>query len=98
MYFLVALGGTIIAGLLWFIFRNKKTLRLDILTITFGASMLMWLIDVIFTAARGEVPLTFEAEDMWISLWTVLGALAFWGVLTTCFYFFNKKESKAQQA
>ena len=82
MYFLAALACTIIAGALWFIFRKRKALRLDILTIVFGAATLMWLIDVIFSAASGEAPLGFEAEDGNIALWTVLGGIALWIVLS----------------
>ena len=94
MYFLVALACTIIAGALWFFFRDRKGLHLDILTIVFGASTIMWLIDVIFTAAEGEAPLGFEAQDGWISLWTVLGGIFLWLLLS--FIFNNKaKEIKA---
>ena len=94
MYFLVALACTLIAGALWFFFRDRKGLHLDILTIVFGSSTVMWLIDVIFTAAEGEAPLGFEAQDGWISLWTVLGGIALWLLLS--FVLNNsKKEVKA---
>lgn len=94
MYFLVALACTIIAGVLWLFFRDRKGLHLDILTIVFGAATVMWLIDVIFTAAEGEAPLGFEAQDGWISLWTVLGSVFLWLLLS--FIFNNKaKEIKA---
>ena len=96
MYFLVALGCSIISAILWFIFRNKKELHLDILCITFSAATIMWLIDVIFTAIEGEAPLTFEAQDAYISLWTFLGAIGLWLVLTLILFLINKK--KTQQA
>ena len=83
MYFLTALACTIIAGLLWFFFRERKGLHLEILTLTFGAATLMWLIDVIFTAAEGvEPPLEFEALDGQIALWTVLGGIGLWLILS----------------
>ena len=88
MYFLVALACTIIAGVLWLFFRDRKGLHLDILTIVFGAATVMWLIDVIFTAAEGEAPLGFEAQDGWISLWTVLGSVFLWLLLS---FIFNNK-------
>ena len=94
MYFRVALACTIIAGVLWLFFRDRKGLHLDILTIVFGVATVMWLIDVIFTAAEGEAPLGFEAQDGWISLWTVLGSVFLWLLLS--FIFNNKaKEIKA---
>ena len=89
MYFLVALFATIIAGALFFFFKDRKRLHLDILAITFGAATLMWLIDVIFTAASGEFPLGFEAEDGFISLWTILGGIALWLVIS---FILNNKE------
>ena len=95
MYFLVALAATLIAGVLWFFFRDRKALHLDILAIIFGAATLMWLIDVIFTAIEGEAPLGFEALDGWISLWTVLGGLFLWLVLSFIFNNKGKKEVKA---
>lgn len=82
MYFITALACTIIAGVLWFFFRDRKGLHLEILTITFGAATLMWLIDVIFTAAEGETPLEFEALDGQIALWTVLGGIGLWLLLS----------------
>ena len=82
MYFITALVCTLVSGLLWFFFRERKLLHLDILTITYGAASIMWLIDVIFSAAGGEAPLEFGTTDGWISLWTVLGGIAFWLVLS----------------
>ena len=91
MYFLTALVCTIIAGVLWFFFRDRKGLHLEILAITFGAATLMWLIDVIFTAAEGEAPLEFEALDGQIALWTVLGGIGLWLILS--FIFNNRSKS-----
>ena len=38
MYFITALVCTLVSGLLWFFFRERKLLHLDILTITYGAA------------------------------------------------------------
>ena len=94
MYFIVALAFTVITGVLWFFFKDRKALHLDILTIIFGASTVMWLIDVIYTAVDGENPFGFEAQDGWISLWTVLGAAALWLIIS---FVLNNKE-KTQKA
>ena len=96
MYFLTALICTVITGALWFVFRNRPRLHLEVLTITFAASTLMWLIDVIYTASEGEAALSFEPLDGWISLWTVVGALFLWIVLGFIFNN-NVKEEKKQQ-
>ena len=93
MYFIIALVCTAIAGALWFFFKDRKALHFDILTIIFGASTVMWLIDVIYTAAEGEAPLSFEAEDDWISLWTVLGGIFLWLLLS---FIFNNKDKKVE--
>lgn len=93
MYFLTSLSCTIIAGVLWFFFRDRKGLHLDILTITFGAATLMWLIDCIFSAAGGEGFLSFDdPKDGWVALWTVIGGILFWLVLS---FIFNNKEKKS---
>ena len=94
MYFLTALACTIIAGVLWFFFRNRKGLHLDFLAIIFGAATLMWLIDVIFTAIEGEPPLGFEAQDGYIALWTVLGGIFLWLVLS---FILNNKEKAIKE-
>ena len=93
MYFIAALVSTVIAGVLWFFFRDRKELHLDLLTIIFGAATLMWLIDVIFTAAEGEAPLEFEAIDGQIALWTVLGGIFLWQVVS---FIFNHKDKKVE--
>ena len=93
MYFLVELGLAVLSCGLAFIFREKKALHLEILAITYGAATLMWLIDCIASAASGEGFLSFEMPlDIWISLWTMLAGVAFWGVITLVMYFKNKKE------
>ena len=88
MYFLTALACTIIAAILWFIFKDRKGLHLDVLTIIFGAATLMWLIDVIFTAANGEAPLEFEVLDGQIALVTVISGVLLWLLLS---FIFNNK-------
>ena len=93
MYFIAALVSTFIAGVLWFFFRDRKELHLDLLTIIFGAATLMWLIDVIFTAAEGEAPLEFEALDGQIALWTVLGGVFLWQVVS---FIFNHKDKRVE--
>ena len=93
MYFIAALVSTVIAGVLWFFFRDRKELHLDLLTIIFGAATLMWLIDVIFTAAEGEAPLEFEALDGQIALWTVLGGVFLWQVVS---FIFNHKDKRVE--
>ena len=92
MYFLTALACTLIAGVLWFFFKDRKGLHLDVLTIIFGAATLMWLIDVIFTAVEGEeAPLGFDPLDGQIALWTVLGGIGLWLLLG--FIFNNKNKT-----
>ena len=78
MYFLVALGAALISGLLLFLFKDRKKLHLEILTIIFGAAALMWLIDCIFSAAKGEGFLSFEELDGWISLATIGSGVFLW--------------------
>lgn len=94
MYFLTALGCTLIAGVLWFFFKDRKGLHLDILTIIFGAATLMWLIDCIFSAAKGEGFLTFDDPiDGWIALATLASGLFLWLVVSFVLNN-NKKVSK----
>jgi len=93
MYFLVALGLAIISTVLAYLLRKYKALHLEILAITYGAATLMWFIDCIASAAGGEDFLSFEIPlDIWISLWTLLAGLFFWGVITLVIYFINKKK------
>lgn len=103
MYFLTALVCTIIAGVLWFFFRDRKSLHLDILAIIFGAATLMWFGDCIFSAIKGEGFLTLTADiedaeavaalaqDGWVAVWTVLGGLFLWMILS---FILNNKEKK----
>ena len=93
MYFLVALFLALASVCLWYFLREKKTLHLEILAITYGAATLMWLIDCIASAVQGEGFLSFEIPlDIWISVWTLLGGLLFWGVITLVLYFKTKKQ------
>ena len=83
MYFLTALACTIVAGVLWYFFRDRKNLHLDVLAIIFGAATIMWFIDCIFSAAGGEGFLSFDdPKDGWVALWTLLGGLFLWLVLS----------------
>jgi len=93
MYFLVALFLALVSTCLWYFLREKKALHLEILAITYGAATLMWLIDCIASAIEGEGFLSFEIPlDIWISVWTLLGGLLFWGVITLVLYSKNKKQ------
>lgn len=100
MYFLTALGCTLIGVLLWVLFRKKKQLHFEYLAIIFGGATLMWLIDCIASAASGEGFLSFEMPtDLYISLWTVGGGLAFYLVLVLVLFIIKKsKEKKATKA
>ena len=97
MYFLVALALALISACVWYFFRSKKQLHLEILPITYGAATLMWLIDCIASAIKGEGFLSFnEIElDLWISLWTFLAGLVFWGCITLILYLVDKKKKQA---
>lgn len=94
MYFIVALVCSIIAGVLWFVFRDRNRLHLELLTIVFGAATLMWLVDVIFTAAGGENPFGFTPLDGQIALWTVLGGVGLWMVLA---FIFNNNQKTIKE-
>lgn len=79
MYFLTALVCTIVAGVLFYFFRDRKGLHLDFLTITYGAATLMWLVDCIASAIGGEPFLSFDdPQDGWVALWTLLGGIGLW--------------------
>ena len=83
MYFLTALVCTIVAGVLWLFFRDRKGLHLDLLAITFGAATLMWLVDCIASAIGGEGFLSFDDPmDGWVALWTLLGGIGLWLVVS----------------
>lgn len=95
MYFLVALILAICTGVIWYLLRQKKELHLEILPITYGAATLMWLIDCIASAAKGEGFLSFEIPlDIWISLWTLGAGLLFWGAILLVTYLMKKSKSK----
>lgn len=92
MYFLVALFLALLAGCLAYFFRKHRALHLEILAIIYGAATLMWLIDCIASAIKGEGFLSFEIPlDIWISVWTLAGGLLLWGAITLILYFKNKK-------
>ncbi len=90
MYFLLALGLTILSFILFIIFRNKKRWHLEILTIIYGAATLMWLIDCFASLIKKEGFLSFEMPiDLYISLWTLVGGLLLWGIIILVI---NKKD------
>ena len=92
MYFLIALALALIVGALWFFFRDRKALHLDILAMIFGASALMWFGDCIMSAAGGDPFISFEevAEfDGWISLWTFAGGILLWLIIS---FILNNKQ------
>lgn len=93
MYFLVALGMTIISLCLYFFVKTKRNLRFELLAITFGAATLMWLIDCIAGAIEEGQFLSFELPlDIWISVWTVVGGIAFYLLLLLIFTIKDKKQ------
>ena len=93
MYFLTALGCTIVTGVLWFFFKNRKNLHLEVLPIIFGAATLMWLIDCFFSLAEGEGFLSFDdPKDGWIAIATVIGGAFLWLILS---FILNNKEKTA---
>ena len=92
MYFLVALGMTLISLCLYLFVKTKKNLHFGILTIIFASATLMWLIDCIASAIKGEGFLSFELPlDIWISIWTVVGGLFFYAVMLIIFLTKDKK-------
>ena len=98
MYFLVALGLALISACLAFFLRKYRVLHLEILAITYGAATLMWLIDCIATAMEGEPFLSFEIPlDIWISVWTFVGGLAFWGIITLVLFLINKNKKPKEE-
>ena len=95
MYFITALVCTIIAGVLLFFFHDRKALHLDFLTITFGAATLMWFVDCIACAAEGEPFLSFDdPQDGWVALWTLLGGIGLWLVVSFVLNNGKKETSK----
>jgi len=94
MYFLTALVLAIISLVLWLLFKNRNKLHLDVLAIIYGASALMWLIDCIFSAAKGEGFLSFEPLDGWIALATLGSGLFFWLIIS---FILNNKAVTAKE-
>ncbi len=93
MYFLVALGMTIISLCLYFFVKTKRNYHFEFLAITFGASTLMWLIDCIAGAIKEGQFLSFEIPlDIWISVWTVIGGIAFYFLLLLIFFIKDRKQ------
>jgi len=99
MYFLTALVCAIVSGVLWFFFRDRKGLHLDVLAIIFSAATLMWLVDCFFTLADEGVFLSFDdPKDGWIALWTVAGGVFLWLILSFIFNFSGKTGDSASKA
>lgn len=95
MYFLTALVCTIIAVLLWIFLKKHKELHFEYMALIFGGATLMWLIDCIASAAKGEGFLSFEMPtDLYISIWTVAGGVIFYCGVFLVLYFINKKKVK----
>lgn len=95
MYFLVALGLALLSAVLAFLLRKYRALHLEILAITYGAATLMWLIDCIAGAIKEGEFLSFEIPtDIWISVWTFVGGLLFWGIITLVLYLVNKNKKQ----
>lgn len=95
MYFLVALGLALLSAVLAFLLRKYRVLHLEILAITYGAATLMWLIDCIAGAIKEGEFLSFEIPtDIWISVWTFVGGLLFWGIITLVLYLVNKNKKQ----
>jgi len=93
MYFLVALGMTLISLCLYLFVKTKRNLHFGILTIIFASATLMWLIDCIASAIEGEGFLSFEIPlDIWISIWTVVGGLLFYGIMFLILYLKDRKQ------
>lgn len=97
MYFLVALGMTLISLCLYLFVKTKRNLHFGILTIIFASATLMWLIDCITSAIEGEGFLSFEIPlDIWISIWTVVGGLIFYGVMFLILYLKDRKSKVSE--
>ncbi len=99
MYFLVALGMTLISLCLFLFVKPKKVkLHFDILAIIFGAATLMWLIDCIASAIEEGAFLSFEIPtDIWISVWTVGGGLLLWGIIVLVLFLMERHKAKKAQ-
>ena len=90
MYFLTALICALITGALWFFFRDRKRLHLEVLPIVFGAATLMWLVDCFFTLAEEGEFLSFnDPIDGWIAIATVIGGIFLWLIIS---FILNNRE------
>lgn len=89
MYFITALACTIISIVLLFFFKDRKRLHLPVLSILFGAATIMWLVDCIASSIKGEGFFSFEEIDGWIALYTLIGGLFFWLLVS---FVLNNKE------
>ena len=90
MYFLTALICALISGALWFFFRDRKKLHLEVLPIVFGAATLMWLVDCFFSLAEEGEFLSFgDPVDGWIAIATVIGGLFLWLIVS---FILNNRE------
>ena len=95
MYFLTALVCTIVSVVLYFFFRNRKGLHLELLPIIFGAATLMWLVDCIASAIGGEGFLSFDDPmDGWIALATLVSGVFLWLVISFVINNNQKVEAK----
>ncbi len=93
MYFLTALICSVISGLLFFFYKDRKKLHLEILTIIFSAATLMWFVDCVASAIGGEGFITFDdTKDGYIALWTIIGGLFLWQLIS--FILNNGKKSE----
>ncbi len=93
MYFLTALICSIVSGLLFFFYKDRKKLHLEILTIIFSAATLMWFVDCIASAIGGEGFISFDdPRDGYIALWTIIGGLFLWMLIS--FILNNGKKSE----
>ena len=93
MYFLTALVCTLIAGGLWFFLKDRKRLHLEVLAIIYGGATLMWLIDCFAgLIEEGEFLSFTDPMDGWISLFTVIGGLFIW--LLVSFILNNRQQIK----
>lgn len=95
MYFLTALGMSLISLCLLLFVKTKRNFHFGVLTIIFASATLMWLIDCITSAIKGEGFLSFEMPlDLWISIWTVVGGLVFYFIMLLVFYIRDKRKNK----
>ena len=83
MYLMTTIVATAISVVLWIFFKDRKGLHLDILSVIFGAASLMWLIDSFYSLASEGVFVSFtDSKDGWIALFTLIGGLFAWLLLS----------------